>query len=163
MCVCVCYVTSSTPGCLALPTCFHSTAAARGFIAMEINQGSKHLEGHVQVRGFSWRGVAGRRPLLSLPHRCPKETQVEGKIRTKKPIHKQATQGARTGDVNPSVKPSSLWRQEAARPARTHKCTHKVEGKKTTLKQYTLNASSTLIFPHLNTLNFKILSFRRAS
>lgn len=122
----VCYVTSSTPACLARQPCFHSTAAARGFIAMEINQGYKHPAGHVQVRG-SWRGVAGWRPptLSSLLRSlgggtCPKKTQAEGKIRTKKLIHKQATQGARTGNLSPSVKPSSLWRQEVARPARTH-------------------------------------------
>ncbi|XP_044042198.1 uncharacterized protein LOC122871305 [Siniperca chuatsi] len=31
------------------PTCFHSTAVAPGFIAMEINHGYKHPAGHVQV------------------------------------------------------------------------------------------------------------------
>lgn len=77
--------------------------------------------GHVQVRG-SRRGVARRDapPPPSSPFPCPKKTQVqeggEGNFGTKKLIHKQATQGARTGNLKPSVKPSSLWRQEAARP-----------------------------------------------
>lgn len=35
----------------------------------------------------------------------------------KKLIHKQATQGARTGNLSPSVKFSSLWRQDVARPS----------------------------------------------
>lgn len=138
---------------------FHSLST-RGFIAMEINRGYKHPAGHVQVRG-SRRGVAGRRPPYplcapslapSLPLRvlesCPEKTQVEGKIGTKKLIHKQATQGARTGNLNPSVKPSSPWRQEAARPARMHEHTHthteKLRGGvEETLKQRTLTASST--------------------
>lgn len=77
--------------------------------------------GHVQVRG-SARGVAGRRPPPPPPSPLPvrRETQAKGKIRTKKLIHKAATQGARTGERNPSVKPSSLWRQEEARAADAH-------------------------------------------
>lgn len=63
--------------------------------------------------------MAGRRTPPSLPPStgvctCPKKTQAEGKFRTKKLIHKHATQGARTGNLSPSVKPSSPWRQEAA-------------------------------------------------
>lgn len=101
---------------------------------MEINHGYKHPRGSSPGEGFTVR--CGRPPptfprsLSPLPRQVagtrPKKTQVEGKIGTKKLIHKQATQGARTGNTSPSVKPSSPWRQEATHPARTLMHTHKV-------------------------------------
>lgn len=82
----VCVLRYILDSCLSGPqNCFHSAAIAQGFIAMEINQGYKHLTGHVQVRG-SRRGVTRHRtspPDLSPSSgecTCPKKTQVEGKI-----------------------------------------------------------------------------------
>lgn len=75
--------------------------------------------GHIQVRRPAIPPREHRTPPPDLPLSsdvctCPKKTQAEGKFRRKKLIHKQATQGARTGNLSPSVKPSSPWRQEAA-------------------------------------------------